>query len=299
MSMPTKWDLTLPVLEITSDGNSHPVREIITILADKFKLDQEQREQRLKSGEKRFNNRVRWAAWVLARAKLLIKTGTATFQITSSGREILQTKPKKLDYQYLLKFTDYKEEVERWTRKDSESKTEGETEQTPEEIIESAHNDHNDLLAAEILDTIMSCSPQFFEQLVVDLLLAMKYGGSRDDAGEALGRSGDGGVDGIIKEDMLGLDSIYIQAKRWQGTVGSDVVRNFVGALELKKAKKGIIITTSEFSQSAKDYVKAIEKKIALIDGAQLANLMIQHNVGVEEVAVYSVKRIRSEYFED
>lgn len=299
MSMPTKWDLTLPVLEITSDGNSHPVREMITILADKFKLDQEQREQRLKSGEKRFNNRVRWAAWVLARAKLLIKTGTATFQITSSGREILQTKPKKLDYQYLLKFTDYKEEVERWTRKDSESKTEGETEQTPEEIIESAHNDHNDLLAAEILDTIMSCSPQFFEQLVVDLLLAMKYGGSRDDAGEALGRSGDGGVDGIIKEDMLGLDSIYIQAKRWQGTVGSDVVRNFVGALELKKAKKGIIITTSEFSQSAKDYVKAIEKKIALIDGAQLANLMIQHNVGVEEVAVYYVKRIRSEYFED
>lgn len=299
MSMPTKWDLTLPVLEITSDGNSHPVREMITILADKFKLDQEQREQRLKSGEKRFNNRVRWAAWVLARAKLLIKTGTATFQITSSGREILQTKPKKLDYQYLLKFTDYKEEVERWTRKDSESKTEGETEQTPEEIIESAHNDHNDLLAAEILDTIMSCSPQFFEQLVVDLLLAMKYGGSRDDAGEALGRSGDGGVDGIIKEDMLGLDSIYIQAKRWQGTVGSDVVRNFVGALELKKAKKGIIITTSEFSQSAKDYVKAIEKKIALIDGAQLANLMIQHNVGVEEVAVYSVKRLRSEYFED
>ncbi|TFG32449.1 restriction endonuclease [Candidatus Thorarchaeota archaeon] len=299
MPMPTKWDLTLPVLELSSDGQNHPVREMIPVLADRFNLSQEEREQRLKSGERRFNNRTRWAAWVLARAKLLKKTGTATFQITDEGRKILKTKPEKLDVKYLYAHTDYKKEVEKWTRKDAEVESEEETEQTPEEIIEIAHNNHNDLLAAEILDTIMSCSPQFFEQLVVDVLLAMKYGGSRDDAGEALGRSGDGGVDGIIKEDMLGLDSIYIQAKRWANTVGSDVVRNFVGALELKKAKKGIIITTSEFSKSAKDYVKAIEKKIALIDGAQLANYMIQYNVGVDDVATYSVKRLKPEYFEE
>lgn len=299
MVMPTKWDLTLPVLKICADGGDHPVRKMIPVLAVELNLSQDEKEERLKSGERRFNNRVRWAAWVLTRAGLLNKTGVGTFRITDGGHDVLKSNPTQIHSQYLMQIEEYREAARQWRMGTTDEATEEKSDQTPEEVIESAHRDHNSILAAEILDTIKSCSPGFFEQLVIDLLIAMGYGGSRDDAGEALGRSGDGGVDGIIKEDMLGLDSIYIQAKRWEGSVGADVVRNFVGALALKKAKKGIIITTSAFSKPARESVKTIEKKVALIDGKQLTDLMIEYNVGVAEVVRYSVKRIDPAYFQD
>jgi len=174
-----------------------------------------------------------------------------------------------------------------------------ESDQTPEEILEQSYQDLRRDLAEELLERIKDCSPRFFERLVVDLLVAMGYGGSRKDAGQAVGRSGDGGIDGIIKEDRLGLDVVYIQAKKWDGTVGRPAVQTFAGSLDGVRARKGILITTSDFSQPAKDYAEMIEKKIVLIDGQQLAQLMIDHNVGVTEVETYTVKRSDLDYFGD
>ena len=170
---------------------------------------------------------------------------------------------------------------------------------TPEEAIESAYQGLRDQLAQELLDVVLKCSPTFFEQLVVDLLVKMGYGGSRRDAGERIGRSGDGGIDGIIKEDRLGLDTLFIQAKRWQGSVGRPEVQKFVGALQGQRARKGVFITTSTYTADAVDYVARIDTKVILIDGKALSNLMVDFDVGVSASATYVVKRIDSDYFED
>jgi restriction system protein len=169
--------------------------------------------------------------------------------------------------------------------------------ETPEELLEQSYQSLRRTLAQEVLERVKLSSPYFFEQLVVDLLVAMGYGGSITDAGQAVGKSGDDGIDGIIKEDKLGLDTIYIQAKRWENPVGRPVVQAFAGSLEGQRGKKGILITTSRFSQDAKDYVNRIEKKIVLIDGEQLAQLMMDYNVGVSEKATYVVKKIDEDYF--
>lgn len=170
---------------------------------------------------------------------------------------------------------------------------------TPEEIFEATHEKLNLALAAELIEIIKSCSPSFFETLVVELLLAMGYGGSRADAGRAIGQSGDGGIDGIIDEDKLGLDSIYIQAKRWEGTVGRPEIQKFVGALQGNRAHKGVFITTSDFTKEAQEYVKNISNKVVLINGYTLAKLMIENDVGVSTVSTYKVKKIDSDYFAD
>ena len=180
---------------------------------------------------------------------------------------------------------------------DEQEEKEEEPTQTPEETLESSYQSLRRALAQELLERIKGCPPRFFEKLVVDLLVAMGYGGSRKDAGQAVGQSGDGGIDGIIKEDKLGLDVVYIQAKRWDGTVGRPVVQAFAGSLEGQRARKGVLITTSQFSQDAKDYVNRIEKKIVFIDGEQLAQLMIDHNMGATEVATYTVKKVDLDYF--
>jgi restriction system protein len=171
--------------------------------------------------------------------------------------------------------------------------------QTPEEVLEASYLELRRALAQELIDRVMACPPKFFESLVVDLIVAMGYGGSRRDAGRAIGQSGDGGIDGIIKEDKLGLDIVYIQAKRWNNVVGRPVVQAFAGSLDGQRARKGIMITTSYFSPDARDYVGRIEKKIVLIDGVQLAQLMIDYGIGVAEVANYTVKRVDLDYFED
>ena len=170
---------------------------------------------------------------------------------------------------------------------------------TPREVMESGYQEMRRDLSQELLNRIKSSPPRFFEQLVVDLLVAMGYGGSRIDAGEAVGQSGDGGVDGIIKEDKLGLDAIYLQAKRWENTVGRPVVQAFAGSLDGYRARKGVLITTSQFSPDAKDYVSRIEKKIVLIDGEELAKLMIDYNIGVATDAAYEIKRLDTDYFEE
>ncbi|MEZ4525936.1 MAG: restriction endonuclease [Desulfobacterales bacterium] len=171
--------------------------------------------------------------------------------------------------------------------------------QTPEEQLEDAYENIRESLATEILEQLKSVAPDFFERIIVEVIVKMGYGGTRRDAGQAVGKSGDGGIDGIIKEDRLGLDIIYLQAKRWQGTVGRPEIQKFAGALQGQRAKKGIFITTSDFSKEARDYAAMIENKIVLIDGKQLAQYMIDFNVGVTTVSTYEIKKLDSDYFTD
>ena len=211
----------------------------------------------------------------------------------------MKSNPDKINVKFLKQFSEFVE-FQNLSRQSARTGTEVETEEldeTPEETLESSYQNLRRNLAQELLDRVKKCSPRFFENLVVDLLVAMGYGGSRKDAGQAVGQSGDGGIDGIIKEDKLGLDVVYIQAKRWEGTVGRPVAQAFAGSLEGQRARKGVLITTSQFSQDAKDYVSRIEKKIVLIDGEQLAQLMIDHGIGVAEVATYTVKKMDLDYF--
>ena len=223
------------------------------------------------------------------------------FQLTPRGRETLDSGLDRIDAKYLRRFQEFKDFA-------SGSPTGGATgsahdggdadAKTPSELIEAGYETLRSELAEAVLAQVMSCSPEFFEQLVVDLLVAMGYGGSRADAGKATRRSGDGGIDGIIKEDRLGLDAVYIQAKRWQGPVGRQVVQGFAGSLTGFKANKGVIITTSRFTADALDYIDHVGLRIIPIDGSQLALLMIDYGVGVTEVASYSLKRLDTDYFE-
>lgn len=221
-------------------------------------------------------------------------TGRGEFQITDAGLDVLSQSPPEINIRYLEQFPEF---IEFRSRSEQDDEQADEPDQTPEEVLESSYQRLRNELAQDLLERIMDCSPKFFENLVVDLLVAMGYGGSRRDAGQAIGRSGDEGIDGIIKEDRLGLDVVYIQAKRWEGTVGRPVVQAFAGSLEGYRARKGVLITTSRFSQDAIDYVQRIEKRIVLIDGEQLTQLMIDHGIGATEVASYAVKRVDIDYF--
>lgn len=213
---------------------------------------------------------------------------------------LLKENPSSLTRNDLKKrYPEFRDFLKPYTKPDHDVTTTVEGEKTPEELIEEGYDDLYRALVTDLLDRIKSETPQFFESLVVDLLLKMGYGGSRKDAGKAIGRVGDGGIDGIIKEDKLGLDVIYIQAKRWENTVGRPVVQAFAGSLEGEQARRGILITTSQFSTEAHEYVKKIEKKIVLIDGEMLAKLMIDHNLGVSVVASYDIKKVDTDYFEE
>jgi restriction system protein len=274
---------------------------VIDILADSFQLSPEDRSELLPSGRQfRFDNRVHWARSYLKQAGLLQNTGRGKFRVTERGLNVLNTNPQYIDQVYLQQFPEFLEFKHRNNKPETAvEEIEPETTQTPEEVLEASYQSLRNKLAQEIIERIMTCSPRFFERLVVDLLVRMGYGGSRKDAGRAIGQSGDGGVDGIINEDRLGLDVVYIQAKRWEGTVGRPVVQAFAGSLEGFRAKKGVMITTSAFSKDAVDYVGRIEKKIVLIDGEQLAQFMIDYGVGVAEMVTYTVKRIDLDYFDE
>lgn len=308
MAVPDFQSLMLPLLKIAGDGNEHSVNETIEMLAEHFGLSEDERKEILSSGRQRkFDNRVRWARTYLQKAHLLSNTGRSKFCITERGVKVLRDNITYINIKFLQQFPEF---LEFRTTADKENKTDEnmsisqeiieKTSQTPQEILETSYQSLRQNLAQEILERIKNSPPKFFESLVVDLLLAMGYGGSRKDAGQAVGQVGDGGIDGIIKEDKLGLDAIYLQAKRWEGTVGSPLVQGFAGALMGKKARKGILITTSNFSQQAKNYASGIDNlKIILIDGEQLAQLMIDHNVGVTEESRYIVKKIDLDYFSD
>ena len=303
MTIPDFQAIMLPLLQYASDGKEHSLREAITYLADVFNLSDEERKELLSSGQQAvFDNRVGWARTYLKKAGLFISPKRGFFQITDRGRDILIQNPSEINLKFLNQFPEF---IEFKTTKKDNDKSEPEiieiSETTPQESIEFGYQKIRKELELELLNRVKSCSPDFFfERLVVDLLVKMGYGGSRRDAGRAIGKSGDGGIDGIIKEDKLGLDIVYIQAKRWDNTVvGRPEIQKFVGALHGQRARKGVFITTSRFSQEAREYVSIIDSKIVLIDGQELAQLMIDNHVGVSTVSIYEIKKIDSDYFTD
>ena len=298
MPVPDFQSVMLPLLQLAADGQERTLRETVESLALAFQLSEADREGLLPSGRQpTFDNRVGWARTYLKKAGLLESVGRARLRITDRGLTCLRARPERITVRFLNQFPEFLafHTTAAPGTDDSVAVDEG---QTPEETVETGFQSLQRNLAAELSEIIAVCSPKFFEQLVVDLLIGMGYGGSRREAGEAVGQSGDGGIDGIIKEDRLGLDSIYVQAKRWEGPVGRPVVQAFVGGLEGQRARKGVLITTSTFSQQAKEYVRNIEKKIVLIDGDQLVQFMIEHNIGVSAVVTYTVKKVDRDYFE-
>ncbi|MBI5667037.1 MAG: restriction endonuclease [Chloroflexi bacterium] len=299
MAVPDFQTLMLPVLQIAGDGQEHTTSEAIDIITSLFNLTEEDRKELLPSGRQfRLDNRVSWARAYLKQAGLLESPGRGKFLITHKGLQVLQTHPPRIDITFLKQFPEFLESRSP-SKRNNDDVLPVEPTHTPEEILEASYQNLRNELARELIERVKTCSPRFFENLVVDLLLAMGYGGSRKDAGKAIGQSGDGGVDGIINEDRLGLDVVYIQAKRWEGTVGRPTVQAFAGSLEGYRARKGVLITTSSFTKDARDYVERIEKKIVLIDGEQLAQFMIDYGIGVAEVATYSVKKADLDYFGD
>lgn len=309
MPIPDFQSLMLPFLKLASDGNEHSITETTEKLAQQFRLSETDREELLPSGKQRkFDNRVSWTRTYLQKAFLLSNTGRSKFRITERGINVVRTNPPSINVKFLNQFPEFL--AFHAPTNEKENRTNGnafisqdiveKTSQTPQEILDTTYQSLRQNLAEELLEHIKNNSPKFFESLVVDLLVAMGYGGSRKDAGQAIGQVGDGGIDGIIKEDKLGLDAIYIQAKRWEGTVGGPLVQGFAGALMGKKARKGILITTSTFSQQARNYANSIDNlKIILIDGEQLAQFMIDHDTGVTEESRYIVKKIDLDYFGD
>lgn len=312
VAIPDYQAIMLPLLKFASDGKEHSIEEAREKMASVFKLTDKDRKALLPSGRQTvFSNRVAWAKVYLHHAGALTSPRRAYFQISDRGTEILRENPPEINVKYLERYPEFVEfrtpdkkagkvaEQAYGSGKELMSRLYGLETETPEEMLESAYQRLRADLIADLLVRLKSCSPQFFERLVVEVILKMGYGGSRKEAGEAIGTTGDEGIDGIINEDRLGLDVIYLQAKRWQGTVGRPEVQKFVGALHGKRARKGIFITTGTFSTEALDFVSQIESKVALIDGKQLAEMMIDSNVGVTPQAAYETKRIDSDYFDE
>lgn len=292
----------LPLLKRLADGQPHKMLDLYEELAVDLKLTEADRREMLPSGkETRYKNRIRWARRNLKKARLLDSPGIGSCCITTRGKQVLGSNPPKINNKLLEQypeFVDYKA-APRNSGTLSTQAAASESDETPEETLERVHQGIKSQLVQELLEKIKAAPPSFFERLVVELLLRLGYGGSREDAGKAVGKSGDGGIDGIINEDRLGLDVIYLQAKRWDGTVGRPAIQAFAGSLEGVRGRKGVFITTSTFSNDARSYVGTIEKKIVLIDGEQLANLMVEHNLGVSTVSTYDVKKVDSDYFEE
>lgn len=308
MPIPDYQTLMLPVLRFVGEHSARelPIREVNEAMAGKFNLSQEELNQLLPSGTQNlFGNRVNWARVYLKLAGLIETPNRGIVRITLRGVEVLARNPARIDRAFLNQFPDFVAHQSQKAQRAAATKA-GRTEEseitnsgTPLESLEAGHQRLREELAGELLERTKQCSPAFFERLVVELLLKMGYGGSRADAGKALGRSGDGGIDGIIKEDRLGLDAIYIQAKRWADKpVGRPEVQQFQGALSGHGAVKGIFITTSHYTDEARDYAAGLRNsKIVLIDGEELAELMIDHGIGVATAATYEVKRVDSDYF--
>ncbi|MDZ4180442.1 MAG: restriction endonuclease, partial [Coriobacteriia bacterium] len=294
MAIPDYQGAMLPLLQFAGDEQEHSLRETIDALADQFGLTADERKELLPSGQQEvFNNRIGWARTYLTKAGLLQSTRRGHYEITQRGIDVLAANPTRIDVKFLEQYEEFKDfRALRHARAGEILPLAAESEQdtTPEEALESAYDRLRESLTSEILQQAKAASPSLFEKLVVELLLKMGYGGSRQDAGRAIGRSGDEGIDGIIKEDRLGLDVIYLQAKRWEGVVGRPEIQKFVGALTGQRARKGVFITTSSFTKNAEDYVSRIEMKIVLIDGETLAQMMIEHNVGVSTVSQFTLK---------
>lgn len=301
--IPDYQTLMLPLLKLVSDGQEHRYRDLIEKLAVEFKVTDDERKEFLASGNQAiFDNRVGWAKTYLKKAGLIDSSKRAIFIITDLGRQTLAGKPERIDAKFLRQFPSFLE-FQNASRNsvvaEEETSATDVNVETPEERLDRAYQTIRKALASELLTKVMDLTPSAFERLVVELLVKMGYGGSINDAGKAIGKSGDEGIDGTIKEDKLGLDIIYIQAKRWKAgnAVGRPEIQKFVGALAGQGAKKGIFITTSNFTREASEYAPKNETKIVLIDGEQLAQLMIDYNLGCTPQQSYELKKIDNDYF--
>jgi len=300
MAIPDYQTVMLPLLRFLKDAKEHSIGEVVDALADEFNLSAEERQQLLGSGQQTvIRNRAGWARTYLKKAGLIASTRRGYFCITERGQSVLASKPERIDVKYLEQFPEFVafRELRHERPDEAPVPVTASSNATPEEALDAAYSRLRLGLEAELLDQVKSASPSFFERLVVELLVRMGYGGTLRDAGQAIGKSGDGGIDGIIKEDRLGLDVIYIQAKRWDSTIGRPEIQKFAGALQGHRARKGVFITTSSFSPDALEFASRIDSKIVLIDGAALAKHMIDHNVGVSLSRSYEVKKIDSDYF--
>ena len=299
MAIPDFQSIMLPLLKLSSDGNAHYIHDAVKQLADQYSLTEEERTRLLPSGvEPIFFNRVGWAKTYFKKSGLLEYPKRGYFQITSRGKDVLEDGPGKIDMKYLEKFPEYIE-FRQTTRKTEPPGGGDNGDLTPEEALEDAYQKIRQDLADDLLSYVINSSSGFFEKLVVELLVKMGYGGTQREAARAVGRSGDEGIDGIIDEDRLGLDSIYIQAKKWQlgSTVGRPEIQKFVGALHGKRAKRGVFITTTSFSSEAEEYVDGIDTKVVLIDGDRLTDLMIDYDIGVGNQTTYHIKTLDTDYF--
>lgn len=303
MAVPDYQTLMLPLLKFFGDGKEYSIRDAVDKLAVELKLSDADLNEKIPSGTQTLlYNRIGWARIYMTKAGLLEKTRHSVYRITERGQAILAEQPKTINAKFLNRFPEFVEFRQRKSTGAKHSAKNGRQAhdtRTPEEILIDGYIEIRKSLAQELLENVMQCSPSFFERLVVELLVKIGYGGSWEDAARAVGQTNDGGIDGIIDEDRLGLDAIYIQAKRWQNTVSRPEIQKFVGALAGKGAQKGIFITTSSFSEGARKYAQDVNYKVVLIDGNRLAELMMDYDVGVTTVNSYHIKRVDSDFFVD
>lgn len=311
MAIPDFQTIMLPLMKLLGDGQEHSLSEVVEKLSASFGLSEQEVKQLLPSGQRIFYNRVMWARVYLFKAGLLATPSRGNYKITDEGINVLKQSPVRIDMKFLEHFEGYlvfkrtknvkslpdTEKIQELGKELSQK-----SELTPDEVFSGAYSEIRGKLVQELLSRVKECSPFFFERLVVGLLVKMGYGNfTPEDSGNARVTSptNDAGIDGIIPQDKLGLDTVYIQAKKWENVVGRPEVHKFVGALEGVRARKGIFLTTSTFSEGAKNFVKNIDKKVVLIDGERLAELMIDNDVGVTLALSYQIKKIDSDYFTD
>ena len=306
MAIPGYQEFMLPMLKLARDGKEHTIAEMLETLAPQMGVSKEEREVMLPSGQQtRFYNRVTWAVTYLTKSILLAKIARGRFKITPRGSEVLTKNPPRIDNAFLEQFPEFQSFK---TKRNIEAHSNGEqaggnevgadVDATPDERLDAAYKELRETLADDLLEKVRTGTDKFFEYLVVDLLVRMGYGGSQADRGRVVGKSGDGGIDGVIQEDQLGLDMVYIQAKKWQNPVGPDEIRKFVGSLGEQKAHKGVFITSGAYTNGARQAAEKANAKVVLIDGEQLAQLMIDHGVGVADHKTYVIKTLDGDYFD-
>ena len=304
MPIPDYETIMLPLLKFASDAKEHSAKESIDSLSNYFKLTEEEKNKLyLTKKVSIFYDRTHWGLTYLKHAGLLVGTRRGFFKLTERGKQVLTKNPAKIDDNYLKQFPEFVE-FQKVKRKyenleSKESKTTTNLNATPWELLEESYKTIQEELGNQLLSQVKKCNPAFFERLVVELLVEMGYGGSIEEAGSAIGRQGDEGIDGVIKEDVLGLDVLYIQAKKWDTTIGRPEIQKFAGALQGQKAKKGIFITTGNFSKDAIEYTYKIDSKIVLIDGKQLTEYMIDKNIGVTLEKAFFIKKLDQDYFQE
>jgi restriction system protein len=304
MPIPDFQSVMLPLITVLGDGQERTMRQVTDLLAESYHLTEQEREKLLPSGQQSiFSNRVAWAKSHLKAAGLLENPVRGRVRISDLGRKVLADKPPLINVKFLKQYPAYCEFIGKSAQTNDEAVSGEiplvEERRTPLELIDAAHKSLRQATTEDLLSKLKSCSPAFFESVVVRLLMAMGYGGVAGQ-GTVTGKSGDGGIDGVIKQDKLGLDVVALQAKRWDGPVGRPVIQGFVGSMDYIRARRGVILTTSTFTKDAVDFVERIEgKKVVLINGDQLADFMIDHGLGVTTTKTYEIKEVSNDFFDE